>query len=176
MTDDKKAGAVWGGLNMRDGHGSQMFPCNECGCIEYPTCSYKDDSCDECIDGATGNHKKLDASGHGIADSREGDEECPICASWYDPDDADDEDPDSCPLHGAKKVDEVVDLTCDEGDAHGRLPDSAADVTIREAPKPQVHRRLVDWHRRASAHRVNEYPGVPLPFLFDHAYLDGSFD
>lgn len=71
--------------------------CSLCRCRGYPDCFERmddfdgdtseeeqcaSDSCDNCIDGTSGCHLKLDPAGDGITDEPEGLKECPTCGGW----------------------------------------------------------------------------------------------
>lgn len=58
--------------------------CHYCKCQWYPDCmENEEESCENCIDGAGGFHKKIDHNGIGVADIPEDYEMCPNCKDYY---------------------------------------------------------------------------------------------
>lgn len=61
------------------------YKCVECGCIDYPNCTAKSqDSCQGCIDGASGFHLKILKDGQSVADIPDYHEECYECGDYYE--------------------------------------------------------------------------------------------
>jgi len=70
------------------------YKCKTCNCLEYPDCVVKSrddfESCDNCIDGASGFHKKVDNNGIGIADIPDWYQLCSKCDEYFEPEESHD--------------------------------------------------------------------------------------
>ena len=85
--------------------------CCLCKCAHYPSCqSETEDCCDNCLNGATGDHVIIQANGIGIVDTYDTDKKCIRCDGYFGEDDQEED----CPC------DEDSDQEDEEEDKHDK--------------------------------------------------------
>src|ERR1700744_2389070 len=87
--------------------------CSMCNCVNYPDCSFKEEFCENCIDGGCGGHLKLDGKGNGMRDIMENSEKCKHCENYYQEEELKDEICEGCQAY-------FLAHSCDKcGDLYG---------------------------------------------------------
>lgn len=66
---------------------NQKITCRVCNCKDYPDCTVGENCCENCMDGGSGIHCKLDSNGDRIFGVLEDFEKCNACQEYFDPED-----------------------------------------------------------------------------------------